>query len=81
MNNASKIIIGSGMPMSHNKAPCPNPMATSIDIVDLILCPAGVQTGETFAIGYRIIMRMMRLIGTPSNQSRIGIACSYYLVG
>ena len=56
-------------------------MATSIDIVDLILCPAGVQTGETFAIGYRIIMRMMRLIGTPSNQSRIGIACSYYSVG
>jgi len=45
------MISGSGMPMSHNKAPCPNPMATSIDIVELILFPAGVQTDETFSTG------------------------------
>jgi hypothetical protein len=80
MNKASKIIIGSGTPSNHKSAPRPKPMTTSVDLVKKTTSPPAFKRTKLFAIGYRIIIRMMRLIGTPSNQSRIGIAFSCYSV-
>ena len=59
-------MIGSGTPSNHKSAPRPKPMTTS-----------NGATIKFLSFVYKIISKMMRLTGTPSSQSRIGIAFSY----
>jgi hypothetical protein len=72
MKRAKRMIIGSGTPSSQSSAPLPNPMIVSSRVVFLSQ-PAWLGKLR----GYRIIKRMMRLTGTPSNQSKIGMFVSY----
>jgi hypothetical protein len=72
MKRANRMMIGSGTPSSQSSAPLPNPMIVSSLVANLNQ-PASFS--EKFR-RHRIIKRMMRLTGTPSNQSKIGMMVS-----